>query len=121
MADGGEIGGAAQGGMGVGRVAGAGGGLRLADARPQVLQAPLPPTMFTGLVSLMPTVAEWPRRTYSAPLGAGGDDRGVGLIPANSDAQSVPSFRRWRFEMKLSSLYLSLCIYLPLCVVLPGR
>ncbi len=23
-------------------------------------------------------------------------------IPANSDAQNVPSFRRWRFEMKLS-------------------
>ncbi len=27
---------------------------------------------------------------------------GVGSIPANSDAQYVPSFRRWRFEMKLS-------------------
>jgi hypothetical protein len=27
---------------------------------------------------------------------------GVGSIPANSDAQNVPSFRRWRFEMKLS-------------------
>jgi hypothetical protein len=26
----------------------------------------------------------------------------VGLIPSNSDAQNVPSFRRWRFEMKLS-------------------
>jgi hypothetical protein len=26
----------------------------------------------------------------------------VGSIPANSDAQNVPSFRRWRFEMKLS-------------------
>jgi hypothetical protein len=44
------------------------------------------------------TVAEWSRRTYPAPLGAGG----VGSIPANSDAQNVPSFRRWRFEMKLS-------------------
>jgi hypothetical protein len=38
-------------------------------------------------------VAEWSRRTYPAPLGAGG----VGSIPANSDAQNVPSFRRWRF------------------------
>jgi hypothetical protein len=36
-------------------------------------------------------VAEWSRRTYPAPLGAGG----VGSIPANSDAQNVPSFRRW--------------------------
>ncbi len=26
----------------------------------------------------------------------------MGSIPANSDAQNVPSFRRWRFEMKLS-------------------
>ena len=49
----------------------------------------------------MPTVAEWSRRTYPAPLGAGG----VGSIPANSDAQNVPSFRRWRFEMKLSPFY----------------
>jgi hypothetical protein len=31
-------------------------------------------------------------------LGAGG----VGSISANSDAQDVPSFRRWRFVMKLS-------------------
>ncbi len=50
----------------------------------------------------MPTVAEWSRRTYPAPLGAGG----VGSIPANSDAQqNVPSFRRWRFEMKLSPFF----------------
>jgi hypothetical protein len=28
---------------------------------------------------------------------------GVGSIPANSDELNVPSFRRWRFEMKLSS------------------
>jgi hypothetical protein len=27
---------------------------------------------------------------------------GVGSIPVNPDAQNVPSFRRWRFEMKLS-------------------
>jgi hypothetical protein len=31
-------------------------------------------------------------------MGAGG----VGSIPANSDAQNVPSFRRLRFVMKLS-------------------
>jgi hypothetical protein len=30
---------------------------------------------------------------------------GVGSIPANSDALNVPSFRRWRFEMKLSPFY----------------
>ena len=46
----------------------------------------------------METVAEWSWRTYPAPLGAGG----VGSIPANPDAQNVPSFRRRRFEMKLS-------------------
>jgi hypothetical protein len=33
---------------------------------------------------------------------------GVGSIPANPDAQNVPSFRRWRFEMKLSPFYLEL-------------
>ncbi len=32
------------------------------------------------------------------PSGAGG----VGLIPANSDAENEPSFRRWLFEMMLS-------------------
>jgi hypothetical protein len=26
----------------------------------------------------------------------------MGSIPANSEAQTVPSFRRWRFEMTLS-------------------
>ena len=31
---------------------------------------------------------------------------GVGSIPANPDAQNVPSFRRWRFEMKLSPFLL---------------
>ena len=30
---------------------------------------------------------------------------GVGSIPANADAQNVPSFRRWRFEMKLSPFF----------------
>jgi hypothetical protein len=29
----------------------------------------------------------------------------VGSIPANPDAQIVPSFRRWRFEMKLSPFF----------------
>ncbi len=46
----------------------------------------------------MPAVAERLRRAYPAPLGRAG----VGSIPANPDAQHVPSFRRWRFEMKLS-------------------
>jgi hypothetical protein len=32
---------------------------------------------------------------------------GVGSIPANSDAQNVPSFRRWRFELKLSPFFLN--------------
>jgi hypothetical protein len=43
------------------------------------------------------------RRAYPAPLGRAG----VGSILANPDAQHVPSFRRWRFEMKLSP-----CFYL---------
>jgi hypothetical protein len=51
---------------------------------------------------ISPTVAEWSRRTYPAPLGAGG----VGSIPANSEAQNVPSFRRWQFEMKFSPFFL---------------
>ncbi len=46
-------------------------------------------------------VAERLRRAYSAPL----EWAGVGSIPANCDAQNVPSFRRWRFEMKLSPFY----------------
>jgi hypothetical protein len=54
------------------------------------------------LIYTMPTVAEWSRRTYPAPLGAGG----VGSIPSNSDAENVPSFRRWRFAMKLSPFIL---------------
>ncbi len=32
---------------------------------------------------------------------------GVGSIPAKTDAQNVPSFRRWRFEMKLSPFFAS--------------
>ena len=55
----------------------------------------------------METVAEWSWRTYPAPLGAGG----VGSIPANPDAQNVPSFRRRRFEMKLSPFLLYTDIY----------
>jgi hypothetical protein len=44
---------------------------------------------------------------YPAPLGAGG----VGSIPANSDALNVPSFRRWRFVMKLSPLLYIISAY----------
>jgi hypothetical protein len=43
-------------------------------------------------------LAERLRRAYPAPLGRAG----VGSIPANPDAQNVPSIRRWRFEMKFS-------------------
>ena len=50
------------------------------------------------------TVAEWSWRVYPAPLGADG----VGSIPANPDALNVPSFRRRRFEMKLSPFFLLL-------------
>ncbi len=46
----------------------------------------------------MPPVAERLRRAYPALP----EWDGVGSIPANSNAQNVPSFRRWRFEMKLS-------------------
>jgi hypothetical protein len=49
----------------------------------------------------MPPVAERLRRAYPALP----ERVGVGSIPANSDAQNVPSFRRWRFEMKLKSLF----------------
>ncbi len=40
----------------------------------------------------------WRKAHIPCSSGAGG----VGSIPANPDAQNVPSFRRWRFEMKLS-------------------
>ncbi len=49
-------------------------------------------------VTDIPAVAERLRRAYPALL----EWDGVGSIPANSDAQNVPSFRRWRIEMKLS-------------------
>ena len=57
------------------------------------------------------TVAEWSWRTYPAPLGAGG----VGSIPANPDAQNVPSFRRRRFEMKLSPFKMYIIQSLVVC------
>ena len=47
----------------------------------------------------LPAVAELVKADIPCSPGAGG----VGSIPANSDAQNVPSFRRWRFEMKLST------------------
>jgi hypothetical protein len=49
----------------------------------------------------MPAVAERLRRAYPALL----EWDSVGSIPANCDAQNVPSFRRWRFEMKLSPFF----------------
>ena len=50
----------------------------------------------------MPAVAERLRQAYPAPLGRAG----VGSIPANPDARSLFSFRRWRFEMKLSPFFI---------------
>jgi hypothetical protein len=49
----------------------------------------------------LPAVAERLRRAYPALT----ERAGVGSIPANPDARNVPSFRRWRFEMKLSPFY----------------
>ncbi len=49
-------------------------------------------------ICVMPPVAELSRRAYPALL----ERSCVGSIPANSDAQHVSSFRRWRFEVKLS-------------------
>jgi hypothetical protein len=46
----------------------------------------------------------YPARTYTPALP---EQAGVGSIPANPDTQNVPSFRRWRFEMKLSPLIYS--------------
>jgi hypothetical protein len=43
-------------------------------------------------------VADRLRRAYPALP----ERAGVGSITANSDALNVPSFHRWRFEMKLS-------------------
>jgi hypothetical protein len=51
----------------------------------------------------MPAVAERLRRAYPTLT----ERAGVGSIPANPDARNVPSFRRWRLEMKLSPLFLS--------------
>jgi hypothetical protein len=44
-------------------------------------------------------------REVKASIPALPERAGVGSIPANSDAQKVPSFRLWRFEMKLSPLF----------------
>ncbi len=55
----------------------------------------------TGQSCAGPTVAERLRRAYPAPLGRAG----VGSIPANPDAQKVPSF-----EMKLSPCAGSRCV-----------
>jgi hypothetical protein len=40
------------------------------------------------------------------PCSSGAGGPGVVSIPAHSDAHNVPSFRRWRFEMKLSPFFL---------------
>ncbi len=58
-------------------------------------------------------VAERLRQAYPTLL----EWAGMGSIPANSDAQNVPSFRRWRFEMKLSPLnWWCVCLCQCLCV-----
>jgi hypothetical protein len=49
----------------------------------------------------MPAVAERLRRAYPALT----ERAGLCLIPANPDARNVPSFRRWRLEMKLRPFY----------------
>jgi hypothetical protein len=54
----------------------------------------------------MPSAAERLRQAYPALPGRAG----VGSIPAKSDALNVPSFRRWRFEMKLSPFFVSAAI-----------
>ncbi len=51
--------------------------------------------MISHMILTMPS---WRKARIPCSSGAGG----VGSIPANPDAQNVPSFRRWRFEMKLS-------------------
>ncbi len=56
---------------------------------------------FVRMYTHIPVVAERLRRAYPALP----ERAGVGSIPANPDAQNVPSFRRWRFEMKLSPFY----------------
>ncbi len=58
------------------------------------------PNMFdsNSILYYMPPVAERLRRAYPALP----ERASVGSIPANSDAQNVPSFRRWRLERKLS-------------------
>jgi hypothetical protein len=66
------------------------------------------PFLRESYLFLLPAVAERLRLAYTAPLGRDG----VGSIPANPDAQHVPSFRRWRFEMKLSPFFFfSIALY----------
>jgi hypothetical protein len=71
------------------------------NRRPVQLTSPVVPTAGPPRSLCMPALAERLRRAYPAPLGRAG----VGSIPANPDAQNVPSFRRWRFEMKLSPFF----------------
>ena len=51
----------------------------------------------------MPAVAEWLGLALAYPALL--ERACVGLIPANSDAQHVPSFCSWRFEMKVSPFF----------------
>ncbi len=63
------------------------------------------------LFHLLHPVAEKSRRAYPALPGRAD----VGSIPANSDALNVPSFCRWRLEMKLSHLFFSGIYYCDYC------
>ena len=74
-------------------------------ALPRPLASLCWPALF---VLYMPPVAKKPRRR-AYPALPSPESAGVGSIPANPDAQNVPSFkfRRWRFEMKLSPFYIS--------------
>ncbi len=47
-------------------------------------------------------LAQFAKAGIPCSFGAGG----MGSIPANSDARNVPSFRRWRFEMKICPFFL---------------
>jgi hypothetical protein len=54
-------------------------------------------TVISVLSDIMPTVAEWSRRTYPAPLGAGG----VGSIPRQLRRTKHAFFPPLAIEMKL--------------------
>jgi hypothetical protein len=58
-------------------------------------------TIYRQLIIRLFPLPSWRKARIPCSSGAGG----VGSIPANSDAQNVPSFRRWRFEMKLSPFF----------------